>query len=68
MSIRSAFLGIPWYDVRRAARFCGYNWDEFCRLDGNTIASAIAEYRLATKARALVDAYQAENIRNKGKK
>ncbi len=59
---------MPWFDFRRAARFCGYNWDEFCGLGGHVIASAIAEYRMATKARALVDAHQAEEIRNKGKK
>lgn len=57
-----------WFDIRRAARYCGYNWEQFCSLDGQTIASTIAEYRLDTRAHALVDKHQADKIRtNSGK-
>lgn len=62
---RRSWFGINWLGLRRAARFAGYTWWEFCDLPGSYIASAIAEHRIENHVEALIGAWQVEKAKTK---
>lgn len=52
-----------WFELREAARFSLYKWDEFLQLSDGEQAGIVAYYRVHNKLNALIDQWQEQQSR-----
>lgn len=52
-----------WYEMREAARFSLYRWDEFLALPSEEQAGVVAYYRVYNKLQALIGQHQEQQMK-----
>lgn len=52
-----------WYELREAARFSLYRWDEFLALSAEDQAGVVAYYRTYNKLQALIGQHQEHQMK-----
>lgn len=64
-SSTSGYFGINWIELRRAARYSEYTWDEFCGLSAVDRIGVLVFYRLENRVSALISDWQAKEMEAK---